>query len=55
MNNLEKLEMCDYLANSANCLGSLRSRPGIPSGGILFPVMYSSKSGSKSGLLASSV
>ena len=34
-----------YLANSANCLGSLKSIPGRPPGGIFFPVMYSVKSG----------
>lgn len=30
-----------YLANSASCLGSERSMPGIPPGGSFFPVMYS--------------
>lgn len=30
-----------YLANSASCLGSDRSMPGMPPGGSFFPVMYS--------------
>lgn len=30
-----------YLANSASCLGSERSMPGIPPGGSFFPVIYS--------------
>ena len=30
-----------YLANSASCLGSERSRPGIPPGGSFLPVIYS--------------
>ena len=37
-----------YRANSANCLGSLKSRPGIPPGGSFLPVMYSVKSASVS-------
>ena len=37
-----------YLANSANCFGSLRSMPGKPSGGSFLPVMYSEKSGCSS-------
>lgn len=38
-------EKSPYLANSANCFGSLKSIPGRPPGGIFFPVMYSVKSG----------
>lgn len=30
-----------HLANSASCLGSERSIPGMPPGGSFFPVMYS--------------
>ena len=39
------VEKSPYLANSANCFGSLKSIPGRPPGGIFFPVMYSVKSG----------
>ena len=39
------VEKSSYLANSANCFGSLKSIPGRPPGGIFFPVMYSVKSG----------
>ena len=38
---LSKVSFIFYLANSANCLGSDKSRPGIPPGGSFFPVMYS--------------
>ena len=43
-----------YLANSASCFGSLKSRPGMPPGGSFLPVMYSVKSASDSETLESS-
>lgn len=35
------ISLNSYLANSASCLGSDRSMPGMPPGGSFFPVMYS--------------
>lgn len=48
------LKRTEYLANSASCLGSLRSSPGMPPGGSFLPVMYSVKSASVSDTDASS-
>ena len=40
-NNNVKINIKLYLAKSANCFGSDKSKPGIPPTGIFFPVMYS--------------
>lgn len=39
--SLERKVLATYLANSASCLGSERSMPGIPPGGSFLPVIYS--------------
>ena len=51
---MNKINSNNYLANSANCFGSLRSKPGMPPGGNFLPVIYSVKSASDSDTLESS-
>ena len=44
----ELVQLSPYLANSASCFGSLKSIPGMPSGGSFLPIIYSLKSGEPS-------